>query len=292
MQCNDDQLLDEVFKELSSPSHDFNFESPLMDVMSTEADNMDFPDFPATLPLGVGLPFSRDELLLGDGGLPNLDFYFANNEQIDNNYIDSLSIVNIEEIDSSLTSPMSSTTSELDEILDELSNSSSSDDLMNIQETDFNSLIGSIIEPNFMQELLNTDDTFTTPIDYQPQTDITYSLPESSNLKRKASETIIEVLEEKKNVTLPAKCMKYKDDVLPITVKTNETEKEAVRRIKNNVASKVTRAKRRQKHGDLIKQETELLKNNAQLTMKFEVMQKEAAILRQLLVSKLSSVKS
>merc|ERR1712168_1611488 len=97
-----------------------------------------------------------------------------------------------------------------------------------------------------------------------------------------------------KDVIVNNKCLK-KDDrstIIPLRIKENETEKEAVRRVKNNEASKVTRAKRKMKHSELFKQQTELEKSNAQLKIKIEVMQKEAEILRQVLVSKLSTCKN
>ena len=70
------------------------------------------------------------------------------------------------------------------------------------------------------------------------------------------------------------------------------TGKVAFRRHKNNEASKVTRAKRKCKHKDLFEKEQELLKKNADLRIKAEVMQKEADILRELLIAALSNVNS
>lgn len=65
--------------------------------------------------------------------------------------------------------------------------------------------------------------------------------------------------------------------------------KKVARRIKNNEASKVTRAKRKNRHKDLFEQEQGLNESNAKLRIKVEVMQKEADILRQLLVVALSN---
>jgi len=68
--------------------------------------------------------------------------------------------------------------------------------------------------------------------------------------------------------------------------------KKITRRIKNNEASKVTRAKRRNRHKELFDTERELTESNAELRMKLEVMQKEADILRQLLLVTLNNSNS
>jgi len=67
------------------------------------------------------------------------------------------------------------------------------------------------------------------------------------------------------------------------------SEMKVSRRMKNNEASKVTRAKRRNKHQELFETERKLTESNAELRMKLEVMQKEADILRQLLVVALNN---
>jgi len=68
--------------------------------------------------------------------------------------------------------------------------------------------------------------------------------------------------------------------------------KKIKRRIKNNEASKVTRAKRRNRHQELFETERKLADSNNELRMKLEVMQREADILRQLLVVTLSNANS
>jgi len=68
-----------------------------------------------------------------------------------------------------------------------------------------------------------------------------------------------------------------------------QVEKKVSRRLKNNEASKVTRAKRRSRHQELFDTERQLTENNAELRIKLEVMQKEADILRQLLVVALNN---
>ena len=69
-----------------------------------------------------------------------------------------------------------------------------------------------------------------------------------------------------------------------------EADKDTLRRIKNNKASKLTRAKRKAKHSKLFEKAAELEKSNAELRIKIETMQKEAGILRKVLITKLSSV--
>jgi len=68
--------------------------------------------------------------------------------------------------------------------------------------------------------------------------------------------------------------------------------KKIKRRIKNNEASKVTRAKRRNRHQELFETERKLADSNNELRMKLEVMQREADILRQLLIVTLSNANS
>lgn len=62
------------------------------------------------------------------------------------------------------------------------------------------------------------------------------------------------------------------------------------RRIKNNEASRKTRAKRKERQTGLFEKQNELEKSNAELRIKIELMQKEAEILREVLVAKLSNV--
>lgn len=72
----------------------------------------------------------------------------------------------------------------------------------------------------------------------------------------------------------------------------DSTDKAVLRRIKNNAASRVTRAKRKDKHTGLYQKEIELKKSNAEMKIKIEAMQKDASLLRELLISKLSGVNS
>lgn len=259
---NDDHLIDEILQELSESSYtDNGFSFPSDESPKTD---MDFPNLSAGLPLGE----------LGD--FPNLDLFLP--EEL-NNY----SNINVEEIDTNneVLSP-SSSISQLDDILCELSSSS---DESNFHESEFNNLVDNIFDSDFMKEFLDND--VNLPSTNEVGLDAKDNSSPKCGSKRKSSEPLDKVC----GVTM--KTVKHNEDVLPpITVKDNETPKEAIRRIKNNEASKVTRAKRKQKQSDLFKQETELLQSNAKLNMQIEVMQKEAEILRKVLVSKLSSINS
>ena len=265
---NNDHLLDEVLQELSASTFSGD-EFPLtLDDETPKTEMMDFPDQSAGLPMGELEDF------------PNLDFFLP--EEM-NNY----SNINIEEIDtnSEVLSPSSSSISELDDILCELSNSSS--DELNFPESDFNNLVDNIFDSDFMKEFLGNDDSNLPSTNEVSQLDAKDNSSPKCGSKRKPSESLDKVC------GITTKSVKHNENVLTsIAVKDNETEKEAVRRIKNNEASKVTRAKRKQKQSNLFKQETELLQSNAKLNMQIEVMQKEAEILRKVLVSKLSSISS
>ena len=93
--------------------------------------------------------------------------------------------------------------------------------------------------------------------------------------KRKASET-----ESPVSLTTspsPAKKQMVKD------------EKYHIRRQKNNVASQISRAKRRAKHTDMFARVKELEETNAQLKAQISEMEAEAAHLRKCLVTKLAT---
>ena len=72
--------------------------------------------------------------------------------------------------------------------------------------------------------------------------------------------------------------------VLPKAAKKSPEDKYVERRKKNNVASQVSRAKRRKKNGDLFVREKELEEQNAELRVKVDEMSKEAEQLKKLLV--------
>lgn len=67
-------------------------------------------------------------------------------------------------------------------------------------------------------------------------------------------------------------------------------DKQTVRRLKNNVASKHARAARKQKEQELFQQEEELTKSNAELRKQLEELEKLTTMLRKVLVQKLSGV--
>lgn len=67
-------------------------------------------------------------------------------------------------------------------------------------------------------------------------------------------------------------------------------DKQTVRRLKNNIASKHARASRRQKEQDLFQQEEELEKSNAELRKQVQELENLTTMLRKVLVEKLSGV--
>jgi len=259
VQSNDEAIIEDVLEELSGTSSN---ESVTFDILK---DDFDLPDL-AELPLE---------------DLSNLESLLATqSDYVEENNITSFNTNQI------LASPLSSSSSssDLEDILSDIGLLNDDQDNQNIQ---FNSLVDTIFDSDFMQEFLASSEMNTT----QPQV----SFPDhnttdiSSILEVGCKRKLVDTSSEK---CPPNKCVKHNEQIVPLTVKENETEKEAVRRIKNNEASKITRAKRRQKQEDLFKQETELLQSNTQLKIKIEVMHKEAEILRKILVSKLSSVKN
>jgi len=69
----------------------------------------------------------------------------------------------------------------------------------------------------------------------------------------------------------------------------DKMDKETIKKIKNNEASRIHRVKKKEKFKDLFKRKTELEKSNAKLHVQVEVMQREANLLRDLLLAKISS---
>ncbi|PFX34942.1 uncharacterized protein LOC111328017 [Stylophora pistillata] len=67
-------------------------------------------------------------------------------------------------------------------------------------------------------------------------------------------------------------------------------DKQTVRRLKNNIASKHARAARRQKEQDLFQQEEELEKSNAELRKQAQELEQLTTMLRKTLVEKLSGI--
>lgn len=93
----------------------------------------------------------------------------------------------------------------------------------------------------------------------------------------------------------PSKKVKYEnldkesdyDEVMSIS---STLDKQTVRRLKNNIASKHARAARRQKEQDLFQQEEELEKSNAELCKQVQELEQLTTTLRKVLVAKLSGV--
>ena len=92
----------------------------------------------------------------------------------------------------------------------------------------------------------------------------------------------------------PSKKVKYEnldesdfDEVRSIS---STLDKQTVRRLKNNIASKHARAARRQKEQDLFQQEEELEKSNAELRKQVRELEQLTTTLRKVLVAKLSGV--
>ncbi|XP_032239608.1 DNA damage-inducible transcript 3 protein [Nematostella vectensis] len=101
------------------------------------------------------------------------------------------------------------------------------------------------------------------------------------------------------------KCRKRKcptsDDELPAkrintfsrdTKASTSIDKATERRIKNNIASRHTRAARRQREQELFEKEEYLKKNNEELKQQIVELTKETEILRKLVIQRLSSVNS
>lgn len=105
------------------------------------------------------------------------------------------------------------------------------------------------------------------------------TISNTNQRKRKASTTDSILTSAGTEATSPTKKAKQivKDD------------KYHVRRQKNNVASQVSRSKRRARHKDMFSRVKELEVANAQLRKQVQEMEREAALLRQSLVQKLAS---
>ena len=93
----------------------------------------------------------------------------------------------------------------------------------------------------------------------------------------------------------PSKKVKYEnldkesdyDEFMSIS---STLDKQTVRRLKNNIASKHARAARRQKEQDLFQQKEELEKSNAELRKQVQELEQLTTTLRKVLVAKLSGV--
>ena len=85
-------------------------------------------------------------------------------------------------------------------------------------------------------------------------------------------------------------CKKAKyDSTLENSSAYKELDKRTIRRLKNNIASKHSRASRKQKHLELFQKEEELQQDNARLHKQIKELQLLTSSLRKILVEKLSS---
>ena len=271
-------MLDDVLNELSNNSCS---ESGFLNEFQDDFDLSDLTELP-----------------LED--LPNFDSFLNEASFLNESHINDPSIKM--DYNTQVILPSESTSStDVEDFLEDISSQSSPSGLCNPSENEFNHLLDSCLDSDFMQELFAIDGTI-------PQVSNTVT---TDNIPNDAHQ-IVEVVDQStyitvgckrkcpsKEITSDEECSAGKqfkqedsNQLSRFVIKENETEKDAIRRVKNNEASKVTRAKRKQRQGDLIKQETELKIANAELKIKMEVMQKEAEILRKVLVSKLSSSKS
>jgi len=94
------------------------------------------------------------------------------------------------------------------------------------------------------------------------------------------------------NTTQPAAVAESNSSTKCMSTAAEEViDKASERRIKNNVASRVTRAKRRSKHEKLFITEVELQRKNRLLKQQIVNMQKDAELMRGILLKKLSGAK-
>jgi len=260
VQTNDDLFLDEVLKELSSETP--CKESFVFDQLQDSSDSQDFSEFPLEDLNAMESYLEPSSNLFTETNFKEFD---VNQDFVSPPLTDSTSSSDIEDILSDLNSPYD----------------------LGQNENEFDKLVDTLFDSDFMHDdaIVTNDNLINCQKDSLVNVEeIEVSPALEVSRKRKLTDT-------SNTECSTTKFVKHHEQIVPLNLKENESEKEAVRRIKNNEASKITRAKRKQKQGDLFKQEAELLKSNAQLKINIEVMQKEAEILRKILVSKLSSIK-
>jgi Basic region leucine zipper. len=266
--------LDDVLNELSNNSC---IESGLLNEFQDDFDLSDLSELPLE-------DFTNIDSFLNEAS-------FLNGSQSDTS-------IKMDGVMQVVSTSESTSSSDVDEFLEDIS-SQSSPTGYSPSDNEFNYLLDSCFNSDFMQEFLSIEGSKVSNV---VTTDNTNSQIHQIEVVDQ-SQTFIEVgckrMHPSSETISNAECSAGKlskqednNQLSLIRIKEHETEKDAIRRVKNNEASKVTRAKRKHRQKDLIKQETELIKANAQLRIKMEVMQKEAEILRKVLVSKLSSSNS
>lgn len=266
----EDFLIDQLLSNLNA-DRESNFiqQQPI----TSHDSNLDLPDL-SELPLE---DFADIEALLDDGVMVNKINQIASNETT---YIN------------------------IDDILDGTSGQSSPSSFGQ-DDQEYNALLDLMFDSDFMQGFATNSNT---PVDVLKTSDAsclseTTEVIGSSLLSTSSSDNVvIAKTGSKRTVSDVTECTttvkrvkgddEDEDDEFLYVRKANETEKDMIRRVKNNVASRVTRAKRKDRHSELFKKQTEFERSNAELRIKIELMQKEADTLRQILVAKLSSTSS
>lgn len=201
-----------------------------------------------------------------------------------------------------MEAPMLDTSTDIniDEILDSMSGQSSPS-IFDQNDLECNTLLDSMFDSDFMQGL--STDNSTCPVDMlaalskeciSETTEVidsgkfTTDYYDNVVITQAGNKRAVSSIETSEPV---AKRVRddNDDEKTSFIRKENETEKDMIRRVKNNAASRVTRAKRKERHSELFQKQVEYEKSNAELRIKIELMQKEADMLRQVLVAKLSS---
>ena len=209
-----------------------------------------------------------------------------------------------------------SNTNELAQDVDEKPNAEKSDDVCELDEV-FESLVGSQ-DPLINLQNGNSDITgsstdctdtsfvFSDTTEVITSSDLLAQLMSQSGIltDQNAASSKTEHTSRKRrpssdNLCVPEKLQKYStetdaDECCSIysSCASSPEDRFAVRRQKNNEASKVSRANRKAKHQRLFEKEKELEKDNERLRKLIEDMSTETEILRKILVDKLSGVKS
>ena len=167
------------------------------------------------------------------------------------------------------------------------------------------SLSSSFLTPDYTQSLLYTQGSSDGAVSYNcnattvPQSPLSSS---SSPFVSSASSTTFPVSPSplSSSVCSPAppsldgvidtdsRKRKASTEVDPLSISPTKLAKKAERKVKNNAASKVSRAKRKQKVTSLFEREKELETENAKLKLQVEEMTKEAEELKKQLVLRLS----
>jgi len=148
--------------------------------------------------------------------------------------------------------------------------------------------------PTNSSDHLPAIDVFTgAVVDTNPSTVVEMTSPSSIQVLASGyRNSIDEADEDQDNSTTSQKSQEI--DIKTIqaysehTILKNVKNRKHLRRIKNNEASKVTRARRKSAVRDLVEREEELMIQNAELKVKVQILQKHAEIFRDLLIQSMS----